>query len=392
MPNYMRFLGTLAACAALVALLLVGLGRARRGNPPLEHAPQPSRSDNSLRPLSEAELVAALRHMLDEESAADRFAGAVLLVRNDSGNTREVYSGAYGQADRERGVPNAIDTRFRIGSMSKMFTATAILQLVEAGRISFSDVIGSHIPDYPNRAIATQVTVGQLLTHTGGTGDFFGPQYEMHRLQLRTHDDYISLLGERGPAFPPGSRWAYSNYGMVLLGVILERVTATSYYDYIREHIYAPAGMGRSGSEPESEPVQDRAVGYTRADTASAWAPATSQLGYRGNAAGGGYSTVGDLARFANALISGELLGSEHTQLLIKGKIDLPGSAKYAYGFVDTRENGTGWVGHNGGAPGMNGELRIYFPEGYVLAILSNLDPPAAGRIAAFVHARLPRS
>jgi CubicO group peptidase (beta-lactamase class C family) len=176
---------------------------------------------------------------------------------------------------------------------------------------------------------------------------------------------------------------------MVLLGVVIERVSGQSYYDYVAEHVYAPAGMTRSGSEPESEAVAGRAKGYTRAPGSTGWTPNTDTLPYRGMAAGGGYSTVGDLLKFATALMGNKLLDAKHTELLITGKV-AAGPGMYAYGFEDARKNG-GAVGHNGGAPGMNGELRIYPQSGYVVAVLANLDPPAASQVYQFVDARLPR-
>jgi CubicO group peptidase (beta-lactamase class C family) len=200
----------------------------------------------------------------------------------------------------------------------------------------------------------------------------------------------VNLYGKRDLAFEPGTRWVYSNYGMLLLGVVIERVTKQSYYDYVAQHIYQPAGMTQSGSEPESEVVRDRSVGYTRRPGGE-WTPNTNTLPYRGNSAGGGYSTVGDLLKFATALMGNKLLNAENTNLLISGKVDTNGGRMYAYGFEDGRKNGVGFVGHGGGAPGMNGELRINPQSGYVVAVLSNLDPPAASQVWNFLDARLPK-
>jgi D-alanyl-D-alanine carboxypeptidase len=122
-----------------------------------------------------------------------------------------------------------------------------------------------------------------------------------------------------------------------------------------------------------------------------AWAPNTNTLPYRGTSAGGGYSSVGDLVAFAEALMNHKLLNAEYTSMLFTGKVDVAEGRKYAYGFEDARVNGEGAVGHGGGAPGMNGELRIYPQSGYVIAVLSNLDPPAASRMTSFVDPRLPR-
>src|SRR5580700_5486988 len=338
--------------------------------------------------LSQPDLVAALRAKLEKDSAADKFAGAVLLAKDG----KPIFTGAYGMADREKKNPNTLTTKFRIGSMNKMFTAVSILQLVQAGKISLSDPVGKYLTDYPNKDIATKVTIYQLLTHTGGTGDFFGPQFDAHRLELKTLQDYIKLYGERGPEFEPGSRWEYSNYGFLMLGVVVERVTGKSYYDYVSENIYAPAGMTSTGSFSEDQKVPDRSIGYTQFD-GEALHPNTDTLPYRGTSAGGGYCTVEDFLRFANALADHKLLNAQNTELLTTGKVDTPRGSKYAFGFMDN-EAGTPMrhFGHGGGAPGMNGELQIFPQTGYVVIVLSNLDPPAASRVSDFIVNRLPAS
>ena len=338
--------------------------------------------------MSEPELVSALKTRLETDAAADNFAGSIILAKLGTGPSKVLFSGAYGLADRDAKTPNTLDTKFRIGSMNKMFTATSILQLVQAGKIKLTDALGKYVTDYPNKDVATKVTIHQLLTHTGGTGDIFGPDFSAHRLDLKTHDDYVKLYGARGLRFEPGSKWEYSNYGMLLLGVVIERVTGQSYYDYVAEHVFKPADMTHSGSEPEDKAVSERSNGYMRRN--GAWTPNTTTLPYRGTAAGGGYSTVGDLLRFAEALMSHKLLNAQYTDMLFTGKVDVGNGQMYAYGFEDGRKNGVGAVGHGGGAPGMNGELRIYPQSGYVIAVLSNLDPPAASRLNGFIDPRLP--
>jgi D-alanyl-D-alanine carboxypeptidase len=336
--------------------------------------------------LSQPDLLVALRAKLEKDSVADKFAGAVLLAKDG----KPIFTGAYGMADREKKIPNTLTTKFRIGSMNKMFTAVSILQLVQAGKISLSDPVGKYLTDYPNKDIATKVTIYQLLTHTGGTGDFFGPQFDAHRLELKTLQDYTKLYGDRGPEFEPGSRWEYSNYGFLMLGVVLERVTGKSYYDYVSENIYAPAGMKSTGSLPEDQNVPDRSIGYTQFGGAEL-RPNTDTLPYRGTSAGGGYCTVEDFLRFANALTNHQLLNTQNTDLLTSGKVDTTRGAKYAFGFMDN-DAGTAMrhFGHGGGAPGMNGDLQIFPQAGYVIVVLSNLDPPAASRISDFIVNRLP--
>ena len=339
----------------------------------------------SLPHMSESDLIAALQKKLEEDAAADRFVGSALLAKDG----KPVFAQAYGLADREHKVLNSSKTRFRIGSMNKMFTATATLQLVQAGKLGLDDPLGKYLTDYPNKDIATKVTIKQLLTHTGGTGDIFGPEFEAHRLELRTLQDYVKLYGNRGPQFEPGNRWEYSNYGFVLLGLVIEKASGEGYYDYVRKHIYDPAGMTSTGSEPEDQAVADRSVGYTKIGSNGQWHPNTDTLPYRGTSAGGGYSTVEDLLRFANALQNHKLLSADYTELLTTGKVDTPGG-RYGYGFGDQTINGTRCFGHGGGAPGMNGDLEICPGPGYIIAVLSNMAPPAAGHVSDFVTNRLP--
>ena len=334
--------------------------------------------------LSESELVAATKKSIEKEVGADKFAGVVTITKNGS----PVFAEAYGLADRERKIPNTLKTRFRIGSMNKMFTAVATLQLAKAGKLDVKDTVGKYLTDYPNKDIASKVTITHLLTHTGGTGDIFGPEFEAHRLELKTIDDYLKLYGSRGPKFEPGTRWEYSNYGFILLGAIIERVSGQSYYDYVREHIFEPAGMTSTGSEPEDKTVPERSIGYTNMDS-TVWTPNTDTLPYRGTSAGGGYSTVEDLTRFAEGLKNHKLLDALHTEMLTTGKPGTPDNT-YAYGFEDRLVNGMRCVGHGGGAPGMNGELRICPESGFVVAVLANLDPPAASRVSDFIVNRLP--
>jgi CubicO group peptidase (beta-lactamase class C family) len=338
--------------------------------------------------MSQSELLAALREKLDKDSAADKFAGAVIVAKD--GNI--IFKGAYGMADREKKIPNTLETKFRIGSMNKMFTATSILQLVQAGKIALNDPLRKYVTDYPNEEFASKVTIQQLLTHTGGTGDIFGPEFDAHRKDLRTLQDYVNLYGKRNLEFEPGSRWEYSNYGFLLLGVVVERVSGKSYYDYVNENIYGPVGMSGSGSLAEDQMVANRSVGYTHRG-GSGLQPNTDTLPYRGTSAGGGYSTVEDLLKFANAVANHKVLDAKNTELLTTGKVNTARGVKYAFGFMDDDTDATmRHFGHGGGAPGMNGDLEIYPQSGYVIAVLSNLDPPAAGRISDFVCNRLPKN
>ena len=334
--------------------------------------------------VSDSAFVAAVRARLEAATEAGDFSGAVLVTRD--GHT--LFEGAYGLADRERQIPNTPLTQFRVGSMNKMVTAVAVLQLVQEGKLRLDAPLATYLPDYPNADLASQVTAHHLLTHTGGTGDIFGPQFTAYRSELRTTDDYLRLYGTRGLQFEPGARHVYSNYGFMLLGAVIERLGGTSYYDHIAARVLTPAEMTATSSAPEDSVVPGRSIGYMR--QAGALVSNAPTLPYRGTPAGGGYSTVGDLARFAIALQGHRLLDPAHTALLLSGKVAVGTAFSYAYGFIDRVVAGRRFVGHSGGAPGMNGELAFEPTGGYVVVVLSNFDPPAAQQMAAFILSRLP--
>jgi D-alanyl-D-alanine carboxypeptidase len=344
--------------------------------------PRPSSAvDLVLHRLTQAQALAALADHAAERARADEFAGAVLVARHG----KVLLNDAWGRADRKAGTANTPATRFRIGSMNKMFTAVATLQLVEAHKLALDDPIGQHLPGYSNKEVAAKVTVRHLLTHTGGTGDIFGPEFDQHRLQLREHRDYLKLYGWRGLSFEPGSRFEYSNYGFVLLGALIEHVSGMSYYDYVDDHVFRRAGMRSTGSLPEAVDVPNRAVGYMRTSPGGSWEPNTDTLPWRGTSAGGGYSTVGDLLRFAQALESGTLISKATLAQATR-----PRQQQYGYGFGMQGQGRLGSYGHGGGAPGMNGELRILPELGYIVVSLSNLDPPAASELVEFFTLRMP--
>jgi len=347
--------------------------------------PVPRPADLPIVRLTEAEVVKTIRDHLEGRAAADHFSGTVLIAKNG----KAIFTAAYGLADRERKIPNRVDTRFKNGSMNKMFTAVATLALMQDSKLSLDDVLGKHLPDYPNAAVASKVNIHHLLTHTGGTGDIFGAAFNARRQELRTHQDYIALLGTRGLAFEPGSQWSYSNYGFALLGAVIDRASGRSYYDYVHDRVYVPAGMASTASEPEDQVRPNPAIGYTKRAGSREWQRNETTLPNRGMAAGGGYTTVEDLLRFANAITGNRLLTPENTRLLTTGKVK-SGGGMYAYGFVDTTVNGVRAIGHSGGAPGQTGDLLILPESGYVVAALANMDPPAAPRVSSFIASRLP--
>lgn len=312
------------------------------------------------------------------------FSGAVLLAKNG----HVLFQKTFGFADRETHKPNQLDTQFRFGSMGKMFTVVSIMQLAQEGKIELAAPIGRYLPDYPNQDVATKVTAANLLTHTGGTGDIFGPEFEAHRASLRDLKDYVDLYGKRPPEFAPGTRSAYSNYGFILLGRIIEKVSGLTYDQYIQRNIFAPAGMDSTGNRPESDRLPRRAVGYM--GFGANLKRTDDMLPVRGTSAGGGYSTVDDFNRFGDALVSHRLVSADTLQKLITGGIRSPDGTFYPYDFGRIVDGTGRFIGHNGGAPGMSGTLLHFLDSGYTIVVLANRDPPAADFIAMFTAKRLP--
>ena len=331
--------------------------------------------------------VGKLRTWLEISTADDDFSGAVLVTKNG----KTLFEGAYGRADREKNIPNTMTTKFRAGSTYKMLTAIGVLQLVQEGKLRLDASFGTYLTDYPNADMASKVTIHHLLTHTGGTGDIFGPQFNANRLQLREIDDYLRLYGERNLLFTPGTQNAYSNYGFMLLGAVIERASGMKYDDYIATRILGPAGMTATGTAPEDSIVPGRYAGYMRQSSESPWVSNASTLPYRGTPAGGGYFTAEDLARLAAAIREHRLLDAAHTEMLITGKIPISSTIKYAYGFMDRVLAGRRFVGHGGSAPGQSAELVFEPNGGYVIVILSNFDPPLAGLLLNFIGMELPQ-
>lgn len=329
-------------------------------------------------------------------SARDWFAGSILVMRAG----KVLYQRAVGLADREAGVRNRLTTRYDVASMNKMMTAVSVLQLVQDGRLRLDDTVGKWLPDYPQPAVRSGVTVRHLLTHTSGLGSYWNARFAERRMTLRTTEDYLALFSDEPVAFAPGTRWQYSNAGYIVLGAIVERVTGTPFDAWLAERVLQPAGMSATGFWGLDQPVPDRAISYTtgappgpvRPGLFDGQAPprrsAMDQRPYRGLSAGGGYSTVEDLVRFAAALQDGRLLPvAWRDSLWIRHAARPPQMGGGWYGFGFGIEDGPAgqMVGHNGGQPGSGGELDVYLDRGVTVAILTNVDPIGSMRIGRLI-------
>ncbi|HEX7190329.1 MAG TPA: serine hydrolase [Thermoanaerobaculia bacterium] len=302
---------------------------------------------------------------VDKAAAEDRFSGVVMLAKAGE----PVFTKAWGYADPAKTTPNRTDTKFNLGSINKFFTKVAIGQLAAAGKLSLSDTIRKHLPDYPSPA-ADKITIEQLVEHRSGLGDIFGEKFMGSHAKLRTLADYEQLFAGEPLLFEPGTQQKYSNAGYVVLGLIVERVSGQSYYDYVRDHITKPLGMNDTASFAVDENVPNRAIGLTKRGPDGPLPERranTNTLPARGSSAGGGYSTAADMLRFANALLGGKLLPERWTN--------------WVFGDFDAKQRNLGIAG---GAPGMNALLEIEPP--YTLIVLSNYDPPSAEQIGQAVR------
>jgi len=331
--------------------------------------PKAPAGERAVKNLTDAERVRELEAYVQKLAEADVFSGAVLLAKD----SKVLFEKAYGEASKDFRVANRTDTKFNLGSMNKMFTAVAIAQLVERGKLSFEDPLAKFLPEFPNKEAAQKIKIKHLLTHTSGLGSYFNRKFmDSSRARFRTVNDLMTLAEGETLAFEPGTKWAYSNTGMLVLGAVIEKATGQSYFDYVRENIYKPAGMTNTDAYELDLVTPNLAVGYQKEfneDGTTRFRNNVFQHVIRGGPAGGGYSTVGDLLKFDAALRANKLVGAEYVSQLLSAKPEL-NSPEYGYGFgVDTKNR---IVGHSGGFAGISSNLDMFLDSGYTAIVMSN--------------------
>lgn len=321
----------------------------------------------------------------------DDFAGVVLALRGDE----TVYAGAWGEA--RPGVAFAMDQRVHLGSMDKQFTAVAIAQLVEAGRLTLDTRLIDVLPDYPNRAAAEAITVRMLLNHTAGLGSLFDrPGWDRERTWERM-SEVLPAFAAEPLLFEPGARAQYSNEGFVVLGAVVEAVSGQDWYAYVQSNILDRAGMADTGYPTRAELGPREATQYLFAsDDALGFGPRAPLAGVglsgsRGVSCGGGYSTAADMIAFLRALRDGRLVSREVLEPFVTQS---PGGlANYGLGFQLRGEGAQRMVGHSGGGPnsGINADARIVWETGDAYAVMGNLDAPFAQTLGADIGRLLVR-
>jgi CubicO group peptidase (beta-lactamase class C family) len=311
---------------------------------------------------------------LDEK----KFMGSVLVARDGV----VLLSRGYGSANLEWEVPNSPTTKFRLGSVTKQFTAACILLLEERGKLKVEDSVKKYMSDAP--AAWDKVTIFNLLTHTSGIPSFTGfPEYASTEAIATTPEKLVARFRDKPLEFQPGEKWNYSNSGYVLLGYLIEKISRQSYSQFVQENIFNPLGMKDSGYDSNSAIILHRASGYSPGEKG------VTNTGYIDMSipfsAGGLYSTTEDLLRWEQGLMGGKLLSPTSLQ-----KMTTPFKNDYAFGLAVHTAKGHKFIEHGGGIEGFNTDMAYYPEDELTIVVLANLNGDApqaiASKLAAVAH------
>lgn len=304
---------------------------------------------------------ARLERVVETQAVAGNFSGTVLVAQGDT----PLLDHAWGQANIEWGVPNSPTTRFRIGSITKQFTAAAILLLEERGQLKTSDPLSLFIPEAP--PAWAPLTLDHLLTHTSGVPSFTAfPEFRTWKHVPTNITETMRRIRDRPLDFAPGAKFAYSNSNYLLLGYVIERVTGMDYATFLRLNILEPLGLRDTGVDADATLVPRRATGYMNFLGEFETAPHIDAT--VPHAAGAMYSTTHDLHRWIRALVGGKLLSPAAL-----AKMLTPVAGSYAYGIRVYEDAGRRVIEHGGTAPGFAAQLRYYPDAQLTVVVLSNV-------------------
>ncbi|MET0134034.1 MAG: serine hydrolase domain-containing protein [Kibdelosporangium sp.] len=318
-------------------------------------------------------------------AAEDKFSGTVLLVHRG----RTVLARSHGMANEQLPVPNGPDTIFSLGSITKLFTAVAVAQLAQAGKVAYHEKVGTYLDGFPPE-IAGGATVHHLLTHGSGLADYmqsdgFWVQAPNWSSTEEVWNGSMAFVRKAAPTFTPGTGYLYSNTGYHILGAIVAQVSGQSYYDYVRDNIFRTARMNVSGFYTTPQWRDDARIArpYVLQPSGERVDGLDRHI-FIGSPAGGALANAPDLVRFADALLGGKLLDRAYTELTLSAKMPRrpmgpPGTSELLFGtyapaatLVDDQ-----WVlWHNGGAPGVSTHLDMFPHSGWTAVTLRNYDSP----------------
>nr|WP_290225111.1 serine hydrolase [Trichocoleus desertorum] len=323
-------------------------------------------------------LSAAIATYLEAHFATERFMGAVLVGRRGE----VLFSQGYGMANLEHSVPNTTQTKFRLASVTKQFTAAAILQLQAQGLLDVQAPIATYLPGYPN---GDRLTIHQLLNHTSGIPSYTSfPDYEAKKRLAMSVAEVVDWFKDRLLEFEPGNQHRYSNSGYALLTHILETVSEQPYAEYLRAHLFEPLGMMGSGYDSHREILPHRASGYDLTDTGYRHAEFIDMSVPTG--AGGLYSTVEDLYKWDQALYTEAVLSDRAKTEMFAPTVPVVESEEakvyYGYGWVVAEQLGHKHISHGGGIDGFRTILSRYPDDQVTIIVLANLSNAAVAEIA----------
>jgi CubicO group peptidase (beta-lactamase class C family) len=315
--------------------------------------------------LCPAQDTGRMEQVIQTYVANKTFMGSVLVARGNE----ILLSKGYGFANLEWDIPDSPSTKYRLGSITKQFTAASILLLEERGKLKMEDPVKKYIPDAP--AAWDHITIFNLLTHTSGIPNFTNfPEYKQIQPFPITPEKIVALFRDKPLDFQPGEKWNYSNSGYVLLGYLIEKIGGESYEKFLQENIFTPLGMQDSGYDSNSDVIARRAAGYAPSPSG----PVNAGFIHMSipHAAGALYSTTEDLLRWEQGLFGGKVLSSASLQ-----KMTTPFKNDYAFGLVVNKQNGRKRISHGGGIEGFNTSLG-YYPEDHItVVVLANLNGSA---------------
>lgn len=319
-----------------------------------------------------------MEQVIQSYVSGQHFMGSVLVARGNE----IIFDKGYGFANLEWEIPNSPTTKFRLGSITKQFTAASILLLEERGKLSVSDPVKKYMPDAP--AAWDKITIFNLLTHTSGIPNFTSfPDYASLEPFTTTPIQLVKLFRDKPLDFPPGEKMSYSNSGYVLLGYLIEKVSGESYEKFVQENIFTPLGMKDSGYDSNAAIIAHRAAGYSPGPNEpinAGYINMTVPL-----SAGGLYSTTEDLLRWEQGLFGGKLLSPASLQ-----KMTTPFKNDYACGLMVHTANGHKVIEHGGGIEGFNTMLAYYPEDKLTVVVLGNINgqapPDIASKLAALAH------
>ena len=318
--------------------------------------------------------IARMEQVVQSFAKDKQFMGAVLVAR---GNDVLLDKG-YGFANLEWNIPDSPKTKFRLGSITKQFTAASILLLEERGKLKVDDPVKKYMPDAP--AAWDKITIFNLLTHTSGIPSFTSfPDYRKLEPFSATPEELVTRFRDKPLDFPPGEKWSYSNSGYVLLGYLMEKISGESYAQFVEDNIFKPLGMMDSGYDSNSTVIENRASGYAPGQNGivnAGYIDMTIPL-----SAGGLYSTTEDLLRWEQGLFGGKLLSPASVK-----KMTTPFKNDYAFGLGVHSVNGHEEIAHGGGIEGFNTALAYYPDEKLTVVVLGNVNGSAPQEIATDLH------